>query len=179
VHFTILPPISRISILTLFTVFQVTFFQGVYPPPQIKCAYPSPRASNSHYAPCFDTQTTRSKIIWRFPSEWLQRRSFGLSTGSIGWTLNKPTFRGPSLSSSSGLWRDWRSSSDTYRRVCPKVDGLAAWSENCKWYSSLPLGAVLSLFLSQSSEFCRHNSSCCFSTGNTSPESVRKLLDTP
>jgi hypothetical protein len=23
---------------------------------------------------------------------------------------------------------------------------LAAWSENCKWYSSLPLGAVVSLF---------------------------------
>jgi hypothetical protein len=29
--------------------------------------------------------------------------------------------------------------------VYPKVSGLAAWSENCKWYSSLPLGAVLSL----------------------------------
>jgi hypothetical protein len=28
-------------------------------------------------------------------------------------------------------------------RVCPKVSGLAAWSENCKWYSSLPLGAVI------------------------------------
>jgi hypothetical protein len=31
-------------------------------------------------------------------------------------------------------------------RVCPKVSGLAAWSENCKWYSSLPLDAVVSLF---------------------------------
>jgi hypothetical protein len=30
--------------------------------------------------------------------------------------------------------------------VNPKVSGLAAWSENCKWYSSLPLGAVISLF---------------------------------
>jgi hypothetical protein len=30
--------------------------------------------------------------------------------------------------------------------VYPKVSGLAAWSENCKWYSSLLLGAVLSLF---------------------------------
>jgi len=28
----------------------------------------------------------------------------------------------------------------------PKVSGLAAWSENCKWYSSLPLDAVVSLF---------------------------------
>jgi hypothetical protein len=35
---------------------------------------------------------------------------------------------------------------DTYTRVYPKVSGLAAWSENCKWYSSLPLGAVVSLF---------------------------------
>jgi len=31
-------------------------------------------------------------------------------------------------------------------RVYPKVSGLAAWSENCKWYSSLPLCAVISLF---------------------------------
>jgi hypothetical protein len=31
-------------------------------------------------------------------------------------------------------------------RVYPKVSGLAAWSENCKWYSSLPLGTLVSLF---------------------------------
>jgi hypothetical protein len=31
-------------------------------------------------------------------------------------------------------------------RVYPKVSGLVAWSENCKWYSSLPLGAVVSLY---------------------------------
>jgi hypothetical protein len=51
-----------------------------------------------------------------------------------------------------------------YTRVDPKVSGLAAWSENYKWYSSLPLSAVLSLFCSQSSEFCCHNPLCCFST---------------
>jgi hypothetical protein len=28
----------------------------------------------------------------------------------------------------------------------PKASALAARSENCKWYSSLPLGAVVSLF---------------------------------
>jgi hypothetical protein len=28
------------------------------------------------------------------------------------------------------------------RGCIQKVSGLAAWSENCKWYSSLPLGAV-------------------------------------
>jgi len=48
----------------------------------------------------------------------------------------------------------------------PKVSGLAAWSENCKWYSSLPLG-LYRYFVSQSSEFCLHNSLCCFSTSNT------------
>jgi hypothetical protein len=32
-----------------------------------------------------------------------------------------------------------------HRGVYPKVSGLAAWSENCEWYSSLPLSAVVSL----------------------------------
>jgi hypothetical protein len=31
-------------------------------------------------------------------------------------------------------------------RVYPEVSGLAAWSENCKWYTFLPLSAVISLF---------------------------------
>jgi hypothetical protein len=31
-------------------------------------------------------------------------------------------------------------------RLYPKVSRLASWSENCKWYSYLPLGAVVSLF---------------------------------
>jgi hypothetical protein len=30
------------------------------------------------------------------------------------------------------------------KRVYPEVPVLAAWSENCKWYSSLPLRAVVS-----------------------------------
>jgi len=33
-----------------------------------------------------------------------------------------------------------------YTRMYPKVSGLVAWRENYKWYSSLPLGAVVSLF---------------------------------
>jgi hypothetical protein len=48
--------------------------------------------------------------------------------------------------------------------VHPKVSGLATWIENCKWYSSLPVGAVVLLFVSQSCEFCRHNHLCRFST---------------
>jgi hypothetical protein len=31
-------------------------------------------------------------------------------------------------------------------RAYPKVYGLAVWSEDCKWYSYLPLDAVVSLF---------------------------------
>jgi hypothetical protein len=48
-------------------------------------------------------------------------------------------------------------------RVYPKVPGLAAWSENCKWYSSLPLVQLYCYFVSQSSEFCLHNPLCCSS----------------
>jgi hypothetical protein len=44
----------------------------------------------------------------------------------------------------------------------PKVSGLAAWSENCKWHSFLQ--QLYRYFVSQSSEFCRHNPLCCFST---------------
>jgi len=35
---------------------------------------------------------------------------------------------------------------DACTRVYPKVSGLAAWSENYKWYSSLALHGVVSLF---------------------------------
>jgi hypothetical protein len=49
------------------------------------------------------------------------------------------------------------------RMVYPKVSRLAAWSENCKWYSSLPLGAVVSLFRKYG-KYYRHNPLCCFST---------------
>jgi hypothetical protein len=46
-----------------------------------------------------------------------------------------------------------------YARVYPKVSGLTTWSERCKWYSSL-----YRYFMSQSSEFCRHNPLHCFWT---------------
>jgi hypothetical protein len=35
----------------------------------------------------------------------------------------------------------------TLTTVYPKVSGLATWSEICKWYSSVLLGGVISLFL--------------------------------
>jgi hypothetical protein len=33
-----------------------------------------------------------------------------------------------------------------HMRMYPKVSGMAVWSENCEWYSSLLLDAVVSLF---------------------------------
>jgi len=33
-----------------------------------------------------------------------------------------------------------------YMKTYPKVSGLAAWRENCKWYSPLPRGAPVSVF---------------------------------
>jgi hypothetical protein len=44
--------------------------------------------------------------------------------------------------SCSGAWPQ----NATNTRVYSKVSGLAAWSENCKWYTSLLLVAVVSLF---------------------------------
>jgi hypothetical protein len=38
------------------------------------------------------------------------------------------------------LYLEWNT------RLYPKVSGLASWSEKCKWYSSLPPGADISLF---------------------------------
>jgi hypothetical protein len=65
-------------------------------------------------------------------------------------------------------------------RMYPKVSGLAALSENYKWNGSLPPGAVLSLyFVSQSSEFCRHNPLCCFSTGNTKGKHIFRYRLSP
>jgi len=71
-------------------------------------------------------------------------------------------------------------------RVYSKVSGLAVWSESYKWYSSLPLGAVVKYTGSQSSELCRHNPLCCFATSVCyykhiryfGIESVRKRLVT-
>jgi len=69
----------------------------------------------------------------------------------------------------------------SYSRVYPKVSGLAAWNENCKWCHWVQLYRH---FVSQSSEFSRHNPLCCFSTSvyyycYFVNDSVRKLLDKP
>jgi hypothetical protein len=43
-----------------------------------------------------------------------------------------------SVGKPEGIW-------EGYKKVYSKVSGLAAWIENCKCYSSLPLGAIVSL----------------------------------
>jgi len=49
-------------------------------------------------------------LIWCFSSEWIQWSSLRLSARSKGWMVDKPTFQGPFLSSSSGFWHAWGSS---------------------------------------------------------------------
>jgi hypothetical protein len=51
-----------------------------------------------------------------------------------------------SCSPMSTVPRSWWWSFWTPTILYPKVSVLAAWSKNCKWYSSLPLGATLPLF---------------------------------
>jgi hypothetical protein len=61
------------------------------------------------------------------------RTSYSVFFSFYYWMVKSSTLR----------WTELRKC-DT--RVYPKVSGLAVWSENCKWYSSLPLGAIASLF---------------------------------
>jgi hypothetical protein len=66
------------------------------------------------------------------------------------------------------------------RRVYPKVSGLAAWSENCKWYSSLPLAAVLWVgIVSFATITLCVASQRVFIVVDFVIDSVRKLLDVP
>jgi hypothetical protein len=71
--------------------------------------------------------------------------------------------------------------------VYPKVSVLTAWSENCKWYSPLPLGAVVSLFFWVSLvSFAAITLCVAYQRAfivvvvvDFVIDSVRKLLDTP
>jgi hypothetical protein len=52
----------------------------------------------------------------------------------------------PKESNATGLNAGvWKEEQIENARVYPEVSGMAAWSENCKWYSSLPLDAVVLL----------------------------------
>jgi hypothetical protein len=62
------------------------------------------------------------------------------------YKLWSSTFRKSSPSSRNFHLLESKFLFSTKKSVYPKVSGLAIWSENCKWYSSLPLGAAVSLF---------------------------------
>jgi hypothetical protein len=69
-------------------------------------------------------------------------------------------------------------------RVYPKVSGLAIWNENFKWYSSLPLGAVVLLFCESVWLVSFATITLCFASRVFIVvyfviDSVQKLLDTP
>jgi hypothetical protein len=65
-------------------------------------------------------------------------------------------------------------------RVYPEVFGLAAWSETCKWYSSLPLGAVVSLMSFAAITICfASKRGISKVTVHFVINSVRELLDAP
>jgi hypothetical protein len=71
-----------------------------------------------------------------------------------------------------------------YTRVYPKVSGLAGWSKNCKWYSFLPLDAVVSLFCVSLMNFaaitlCVSSQRVFIVAVYLVIDSVRKHLDTP
>jgi len=75
--------------------------------------------------------------IWKVAVNILNKQS---RTADKGWSSILGLGRGANNSSpyEATLLRNMR--------VYPKVSELAAWSENCKWYSPLPLGTVVSLF---------------------------------
>jgi hypothetical protein len=65
-----------------------------------------------------------------------------------------------------------------------KVSGLVVWSENCNWYSSLQLGAVVSLFCESvlvsfaAKTHCVASKRVFIFVVYFVIDSVRKLLDT-
>jgi hypothetical protein len=72
--------------------------------------------------------------IWRVAANILNINSHGTQAWTLGEGLMAPHCKNKKLVMKY------------YIRVYPKVSGLATWSENSKWYISLPLGAVVSLF---------------------------------
>jgi hypothetical protein len=60
----------------------------------------------------------------------------------IKWLKNEIDLSSPSDAEVKNVWNF----PPLHTRMYPKVSGLAAWSKNYKWYSSLPLDAIVSLF---------------------------------
>jgi bacterioferritin-associated ferredoxin len=172
--------------------------------PQVKyCQYPLDRRlggpqswsgrggeeKNTHLPPGLEPSIIQP-IAQRFTTELSQLQAFtvGLITVCAQCRREASCLLSQKLASSFITWNDVFLTAVTpavmvlHTRVFPEVSGLAAWSENCKWYSSLPLDAMqlYRYFVSQCSEFSRHNPLCYFSTSVVYfvIGSVRKLLVT-
>jgi len=95
-------------------------------------------------------------ISWS--TEWISASQEGLCSMELNWI-----HLAPDRDQQRAFVKTVMTLQVPFTRIYPKFSDLAAWSENCKWYSSLPIDTVVSLFLSQSSEFCLHIPLCCLS----------------
>jgi hypothetical protein len=102
---------------------------------------------NAQLLHLFNGKRGRNYIVWTTEATATERKN---------WYGGKRAHRAPEKNPPGRVF-------SKYTRICPKVSGLAVWSENCKRYSSLSLVAVYLYFVSQSNEFCRHNPLCCYS----------------
>jgi hypothetical protein len=86
------------------------------------------------------TQTFVRLSCWYYWGEEIQKQK----PGRQWYDVHVIFYENPSIPLK--VFKGWQRRAPWYERVS-KVSGLAAaWSENCKWYSFLPLGAVVSLF---------------------------------
>jgi hypothetical protein len=85
------------------------------------------------------TCTHRAPLFWKVSTRF--PRDCNLSV-----LITARTLRGSRVQVPLGAGGGWCVCVCVCNIMYPKVSGLAACSENCKWYSSLPLGAVVSLF---------------------------------
>jgi hypothetical protein len=96
---------------------------------------PPPRSVNFERA----LLTTRTMKLFSAEAVLALSHSLSLSFILVLWT-------NPFLVLDSSREQHTYNRDSLCTRENPKVSGLAAWSENCKWYSSLPLDAVVSSF---------------------------------
>jgi hypothetical protein len=98
----------------------------------------------------FGTQSRPESYIAKYFSSPFNLGGGGEAAASLFLTASSPEVtKTPVLLLATAMVCQFTAASETgivNTRVYPKAPGLAAWSENCKWYSFLPLDTVLSLF---------------------------------
>jgi len=101
-----------------------------------------------HIILCFTSSKRRHVVIFKLhlaSIHQLQKNSQTFYTNII-WNVRlfeRPVYLPRDLAPYIEVFRPH---TNTCTRVYPEVSGLAAWSEDCKWYNSLPPSAVVSLF---------------------------------